>query len=697
MTPKKIGRANGGHVGRASCVGAPPASITSADDGQGERRHVIPGRPCLEMSAPTPSFLADAGLRLLLFGGKGGVGKTSCATATALQLARDSPAAAFLLVSTDPAHSVMDSLAGAMPPPNLQVTELDAQECLAAFKRQHSPKLQEIASRGTFLDQDDIKSFVDLSLPGLDELMAALEISHWVEARPHRCIVVDTAPAGHTLRLLEMPALLGKWLEALNALLAKHRYLKKLYSGSAPRDEVDQFLIDLAAAVQRLEGLLRDATRCRFVPVMLAEEMSYRETCSVLHELKRMGVPVTDVVINRLYPENGCPVCLEGRARQAPILRKILRSRPLFQCSLWGVPLYPREVRGTAALQAFWEGVAHLTEVRAPSQAPIHTAFASVTGAAELPSTAPTLLLFAGKGGVGKTTLACATSLRLAQEWPGTEVLLFSTDPAHSLSTCLKLPVGPTPKRICPGLTALEIDAEAEFNALKKLYADELKSFLQSFLPGLDLAFDREAMEKILDLAPPGLDEVIALTKVMEFLEQGRYQTLVLDSAPTGHLIRLLEMPDLIDRWLKVFFGLFLKYRPIFRLPQVAQRLVEVSKHLKRWRILLPDSDRCALHAVTILTEMAFEETKDLLAACQRMQLQVPVLFLNLATPPSDCPLCATVRRRERAVLEKFRETFPDTRQVLVYRHGEPRGLEGLHTLAQALYETPARMCVNYA
>ena len=649
------------------------------------------------MSTPTPSFLADPGLRLLLFGGKGGVGKTSCATATALKLARDSPGRAFLLVSTDPAHSVMDSLAGYIPPPNLQITELDAQECLAAFKRQHRPKLQEIASRGTFLDQEDINSFVDLSLPGLDELMAALEIAHWVEARPDQCIVVDTAPAGHTLRLLAMPALLRKWIEVLNTLLAKHRYLKKLYGESVVPDEVDQFLTALAASVQRLEALLRDAARCRFVPVMLAEEMSYRETCSVWDELKRLGVPMADLVINRLYPENGCRSCAEGRALQLPILRKILKSRRFSQCHFWGVPLYPEEVRGAEALRTFWEGVANLTQIHAPLAAPPNDAVACVEGAAEVPPLASALLLFAGKGGVGKTTLACATSLRLAQEWPGTEVLLFSTDPAHSLSACLNLPVGPTPKRVCPGLTALEIDAEAEFNSLKKLYAEDLKSLLHSFCPGMDLAFDREAMEKILDLAPPGLDEVIALTHAMDLLEQRRYHTLVLDSAPTGHLIRLLEMPEVIDRWLKVFFGLFLKYRQLFRLPQVSQRLVSVSKQLKHWRTLLTDSDRCALHAVTILTGMAFEETKDLLAACERMHIHVPVLFLNLATPPSACPLCMALHQRESVVQEKLRETFPHTGQILVYRQGEPRGLEGLLPLAHALYETRPELHLNYA
>ena len=126
------------------------------------------------MSLSRPSFLEDRELRLLLFGGKGGVGKTSCATATALRLAKDSPQAQFLLVSTDPAHSLADSLAGALPPPNLQINELDAQECLKIFKRKHGWKLAAIASRGTFLDEEDISEFLDLSLPGLDELMALL-------------------------------------------------------------------------------------------------------------------------------------------------------------------------------------------------------------------------------------------------------------------------------------------------------------------------------------------------------------------------------------------------------------------------------------------------------------------------------------------------------------------------------------------
>jgi arsenite-transporting ATPase len=90
-------------------------------------------------------------LQLLIFGGKGGVGKTTCATAAALRLAARSPQSSFLLVSTDPAHSLADSLADLVPPRNLKVLELNPQEYLLDFKKKHHDKLREIASRGTFL------------------------------------------------------------------------------------------------------------------------------------------------------------------------------------------------------------------------------------------------------------------------------------------------------------------------------------------------------------------------------------------------------------------------------------------------------------------------------------------------------------------------------------------------------------------
>jgi Gas vesicle protein K len=87
---------------------------------------------------------------------------------------------------------------------------------------------------------------------------------------------------------------------------------------------------------------------------------------------------------------------------------------------------------------------------------------------------------------------------------------------------------------------------------------------------------------------------------------------------------------------------------------------------------------------------MAFEETKDLLAACEKAKIPVPMLFLNLVTPASPCPLCVALRERESVVLGQFRETFPLLPQVLVYRCGEPHGLESLRALGRELYKPSA-------
>jgi arsenite-transporting ATPase len=643
----------------------------------------------------TPFFIRDRNLRLLLFGGKGGVGKTTCAMATALRLARCFFKDSFLIVSTDPAHSLTDSVAGFLPPPNLKILELDAQKSLDAFKAEHADKIQEIAARGTFLDNQDIARFLGLSLPGLDELMGFLEIANWVRERKYRCIIVDTAPTGHTMRLLAMPESLKKWLGVLDAMLAKHRYLRELYRGDDRSDDLDRFLVEMADSVKQTQELLEDPEGSCFVPVMIPEPLVVAETAMFVGELERQKVSIGGIVVNRLYPASQCPVCECERNSQRNELRRL--PDELSRYPLWGIPLYPEEVRGPKLLESFWGEVFRLHEPGAPNAAPIvsDSARITVTGEPErvvegppvVPLPETSLMVFAGKGGVGKTTLACATAVRLARELSDKEVFLFSTDPAHSLSACLDVSVGPAPFRICPGLTAMEIDANAEFESLKVQYADELKAFLTSMLPDLDLTFDHEVMSKIMDLAPPGLDEIMALTRAMECLRRDHYDLMILDSAPTGHLLRLLELPQLIEQWLQTFFGLFLKYKSIFRLPAVARRLVEISKDIKTLTAMLHDSARSALYGVSIPTLMALEETKDLFASCARMEIPVAVLFVNLATPPGDCLLCSALHQRELSVRREFRKAFPEQHQTLVYRHRHPRGLDDLAELGRLLYQ----------
>jgi len=635
------------------------------------------------MDMHVPPFLTDEGLHLLAFGGKGGVGKTTCAAASAIYLSNTFPEKKILIVSTDPAHSLMDSLAGLIPPDNLATLELDAASSLRAFMEQNGDKLRQIASRGTFLDDEDINQFLGLSLPGMDELMAFLDILDWVEKRTYDCIVMDTAPTGHTLRLLEMPDLIGKWLEALDALLGKHRYMKKVFRGSYEPDDVDQFLTDLSGSVKRMEVFLRDPLSYRFIPVMLAETLSMSETLMLLNALSRLGMPVRDILVNMIFSKNECSACMEARIKQINILMKLRDGAKGY--SLWGLPLYPREVRGRESLEDFWNNVFPLDSLRDENNGyPPSPSRVEWSGSRPVPD--KKLLLFAGKGGVGKTTMASSTAIYISQSMPRKEVLLFSVDPAHSLSACLDMTIGSSPKRISEGLTAVEIDGQKEFASLKKQYAEELESVLKAISTNMDFTFDREVMERIMDLSPPGLDEVMALTMGMQFLGSGRYSHLVLDTAPTGHLIRLLELPELIDQWLKAFFNIFLKYKEIFRMPGISKRLIDISKDLKKLRRTLMDTESSGLYAVSILTVMAFEETGDLLTACERMGVSTPVLILNMATPKSACGFCSALYSRENIIKRKFRQKYPNIRQGLAYRQTEPRGMKILGELGRAIY-----------
>jgi arsenite-transporting ATPase len=639
------------------------------------------------MTPLLPGFL-DHTLQLLLFGGKGGVGKTTCAAAAAIRIARSAPGKAFRLISADPAHSLWDSLADCILPGNLTVVELDARQRADAFFAAEQGRLREIAAAGTFLDEADIDQLLSLSLPGLDELAVFLEISDLLEHRACDGIVVDTAPSGHTLQLLTMPRNLRMWVAALDALLAKRRYMKKVFRGETANDPLDQLVSRWSTSLDRIETLLRDPARCCFVPVTTAEALSVRETTRLWKHLQKLQVPVSDLVVNQVHAASQCPTCSHDHHAER---EQILRLAEMAGAGrLWTVELFEDEVRGERMLAGFWDRAQIFV---APAGSKTETLAVPVPGPCverpvEQPSAQIQLLLFSGKGGVGKTTLACATALRMAHAFPRKRVLLLSTDPAHSLSACLRIGIGPHPSPVCGNLAAMEIDAHAELDVFRRECENDLDEWLDPGEGEFEVAFDRAALEKVLQLAPPGIEELMALTSVVDLLARDRYDLFVVDSASTGHFIRLLELPRLIEHWLKTFFGMLLKYKNVLHLPRFTDRLIALSKNLKTFRRILADSARCALYAVSIPTQMAFEETRDLLAACGRIGIATPLIFLNRLTPPADCRLCAAVRRRESTVASSLAETFPDRKMVFVYRQGEPSGLDRLLPLAGILYRT---------
>ena len=161
---------------------------------------------------------------------------------------------------------------------------------------------------------------------------------------------------------------------------------------------------------------------------------------------------------------------------------------------------------------------------------------------------------------------------------------------------------------------------------------------------------------------------------------------MVLDSAPTGHLVRLLEAPELVEGWVRAFFELLLRYRTLLRLPETTKALVMLSKNLKTLRSLIADPSRCGLFAVAIPTELALAETTDLVAACRRVGIAVRGLVLNMVPPRGgSCPLCLERSRAAEGMKMRFGSALPGIELAEVVDEGSPRGVASLLALGQGL------------
>jgi arsenite-transporting ATPase len=669
------------------------------------RRAKKPPRP----SKSEPTLPAA---RYLFFGGKGGTGKTTTAAATALHLLDQAGAGErILLFSTDPAHSLSDSLdvkIGDRPREvarrahaRLVAYEMDASAALEKFKAEHRATLAEIAERGTLLDESDINDLMNLSLPGVDEVMALFELSELEREGAYARVVVDTAPSGHTSRLLRLPEVFSRMVAALDRMADKHRYIVAQFAPGrrARRDEVDLFLDDLAERIDRVRQMLTDAGRTSFTLVTIPEAMSVEETRRYFALLRDERVPVTDLVVNRVEQEHDdCAYCRARAAGQKPSLEAIAREfDPL---RLHHVPLLPDEVRGPAALRSFarlvWTGEKDdagtrrrgdagkkkNASVSAPPRRRVPTSDA-------FPLRPRRLLLFGGKGGVGKTTAAAAVALALAERDARARVLVFSTDPAHSLSDSFAEPVGPFKQGVAglPNLDAMEIDPAARFEELKERYRAWTDELFQQLAGGSrwEIQFDREAMRGLVALAPPGIDEIAALSAVSDLVDQDRYATIVLDTAPTGHLVRFLELPEVALSWVRTFIKLLLKYQNVVRAAGVAEELIALSKSVKRIVGLLTSAETCEFVGVARPEAMSLEETARLTPALKRLKVPLRRLLINGVVPEEsarECAFCAARLKQQSEVLGDFRRRFEGQVELFVAAE-QPREVRGPASLRE--------------
>jgi arsenite/tail-anchored protein-transporting ATPase len=293
------------------------------------------------------------------------------------------------------------------------------------------------------------------------------------------------------------------------------------------------------------------------------------------------------------------------------------------------------------------------------------------------------VVFFGGKGGVGKTTCSAAFALRAARL--GRRVLLVSTDPAHSTSDIFGVPIGPAAGPVAPGLDALEIDPDEA----ARRYADEAKSGLAGlFAPGVV----KEAARHLeLAAAMPGAADAALFDRVTALvLDEAAHDLIVFDTAPTGHTLRLLRMPEMMGAWVE---ALARRRReataaaapegadPVLALLEArAVRLAAVRTELAR-------PDRVAVVLVVVPERLPIEETARAAHALEDSGLTPGGLVVNRVLPAeADGEYLRARRARERRYLDEIDRRFAAfPRAVVPQLEADVQGLEALDRVGMRL------------
>ncbi|MHA1369397.1 MAG: ArsA family ATPase [Promethearchaeota archaeon] len=308
-------------------------------------------------------LLTDPETHFVLFGGKGGVGKTSSAAASAVWTAENT-GKSILIVSTDPAHSLSDSFGVGLEPGviteisdvrNLYALELspsrmidDVQQALNGIKDVggSGPEIggMNIPLIGNIMD------FAEMSPPGMDEAMAFGKVLEFLENSDYDLVIFDTAPTGHTLRLLSLPEILTSWIGKIIMLQLKMEKFFKLMKGLFKKKKGDpdgalEMMKRLKSSIEMAKDELEDPRRTSFVIVMIAEEMAIYETERLLSSLITYNIPARHIIINQIYPE--IPNCNFCKARHEFQIKHLKEIREIYEdeFDLIEVPLFDQEIR----------------------------------------------------------------------------------------------------------------------------------------------------------------------------------------------------------------------------------------------------------------------------------------------------------------------------------------------------------------
>jgi len=484
--------------------------------------------------------------RFLFFTGKGGAGKTSVACATALHLVHQGKR--VLLVSTDPASNVGQvlgvTIGDAVTPiehvPGLSAMEIDPEQAAEAYReRIIAPVRALLPDRELASITEQLSGSCTTEVASFDEFTGLLADESLTEEYDN--IIFDTAPTGHTIRLLQLP---GSWTDFLEA-------GKGDASCLGPLSGLEKQRTVYAQAV----NALKDPAMTRLVLVARAQASSLAEIDRTYRELSQIGISGEYVVINGVLPAIAGDEDLTAAVRDREAAAIAAMPTPIAGLSRDVIELKASNMVGVKALETLF-ATAHDSD--SPNGQPDRVEVTAASLAVlvdELAQDDHGLVMCMGKGGVGKTTIAAAIAVALAHR--GHEVRLTTTDPAAHLADTLNGSI--------PGLQVSRIDpVEATRSYRDHVMATKGKN--------LDDAGRATLAE---DLRSPCTEEVAVFQQFSKAVMESRRQFVVIDTAPTGHTLLLLDAAGSFHRQIARQMGDSMPYTtPLMRLQDSTQTKV---------------------------------------------------------------------------------------------------------------------------
>ena len=469
-------------------------------------------------------------LNLVMFSGKGGVCKTTISCCFARYWATKFPEEKILLLSTDPAHSLGDILLSKVTDdgsqvedlPNLSVRALDAEKLLVEFRAKYSRLLELLVERGSLADGEDLAPVWELNWPGLNELMGLLEIQRLLSEKTVDRIVLDMAPSGHTLNLLQLEDFFDVILNSFELFQQKHRVITESFRGSYKPDEVDDFLEHMKSQLAEGRRLLQDETFTGCLVVTIAEPMCLSETERFLDNLKTLNIHYTGILINRIITDSD--INTDRYAEQQNLTDKFLKiagNQPVFI-----VPQQAKEPLGPLALDDLARQIQKIDSFELSAPPAIQWPSRILPSFSDFVAEGCQLIIVGGKGGVGKTTVAGALGWGLANRHPQQKIRIISIDPAHSLGDAFGQKLGHQASSLATNLTGQEIDADEILDQFRTDYLWELADMISGegteTDSTIDIAYLPGAWRQIMSQALPCIDEILSLITIMDLLDSNQ-------------------------------------------------------------------------------------------------------------------------------------------------------------------------------